>query len=186
MLRITVPAREFFDDERQEFVEIKEQTLTMEHSLISISKWEAKWKKPYFPKDKSDVRTQEELLDYLRCMTITPSSVNPLVFRCLTSQNIRDISDYINDPMTATTIYQANPNPSGRKQVVTSELIYYWMIAQNIPTEYEKWHINRLLTLIRVCSIKNDPNPKKMNRAAIARQNKALNAARRAKYGTKG
>lgn len=186
MLRIVVPAREFFDDERQEFIETKEQTLVMEHSLISISKWEAKWKKPYFLDDKNNPKTNEEIIDYFRCMTITPSNVDARVYQSLTRENLQEIADYIEDPMTATTITRNQQTPGGRKPIVTSELIYYWMIAQNIPTEYEKWHINRLLTLIQVCSIKNDPNPKKMNRAAIARQNKALNAARRAKYGTKG
>ena len=186
MLHITVPAREFFDDVRQEFVEVKEQTLVMEHSLISISKWEAKWKKPYFLDDKEHPKTNEEVLDYLRCMTVTPTKVDPRVYDCLTQENLQEITDYINDPMTATTITHNQQAINPRKQIITSELIYYWMIAQNIPTEYEKWHINRLLTLIQVCSIKNDPNPKKMNRNAIARQNRALNAARRAKYHTKG
>lgn len=181
MLHIIVPAREYFDENAQEFFEIKEQTLMMEHSLISISKWESKWKKPYFSEDKTD----EEVLDYLRCMTVTPQKVNPIVYRSLTKENIDQITDYINDPMTATTI-QDHQTTGGRKQVVTSELIYYWMIAQNIPIEFEKWHINRLLTLIRVCSIKNDPNPKKMSRSSIAKQNRAINAARRAKYRTKG
>lgn len=183
MLQITVPAREFFDEEKQEFFELKEQHLVLEHSLISISKWEAKWKKSYF---NSDDKTQEEVLDYLRCMTVSPQSVNPLVYRVLTPENLKDITDYINDPMTATTINDSGMKKGRGRQVVTSELVYYWMIAQNIPTEYEKWHINRLLTLIRVCSIKNDPNPKKMSRSAIAKQNRAINAARRAKYGTKG
>lgn len=181
MLHITVPAREYFDEDTQEFFETKAQTIIMEHSLISISKWEAKWKKPYFSEDKTD----EEVLDYLRCMTVTPQNIDPNIYKALTKENVDEITDYINDPMTATTITD-NQNHSGRKQVITSELIYYWMIAQNIPIEFEKWHINRLLTLIRVCSIKNDPNPKKMNRSAVAKQNRAINAARRAKYKTKG
>lgn len=181
MLHITVPAREFYDEATNEFIEVGEQHLVMEHSLISISKWEAKWKKSYF--EKND-KTKEELLDYLRCMTVSPQKVDPIVYRSLSSENIREITDYINDPMTATTINE--PNRPGRHQVVTSELVYYWMIAQNIPTEYEKWHINRLLTLIRICSIKNDPNPKKMSKSAVAKQNRAINAARRARYGTKG
>lgn len=181
MLHITVPAREFYDEAANEFIEVGEQHLVMEHSLISISKWEAKWKKSYF--EKND-KTKEELLDYLRCMTVSPQKVDPIVYRSLSSENIREITDYINDPMTATTINE--PNRPGRHQVVTSELVYYWMIAQNIPTEYEKWHINRLLTLIRICSIKNDPNPKKMSKSAVAKQNRAINAARRARYGTKG
>lgn len=184
MLHIQVPATEFFDEDTQEFFEIKGQTLVMEHSLISISKWEAKWKKPYFS-DKKDDKTPEEVFDYLRCMTVSPQKVDPAVYKSLSKENIQQITDYINDPMTATTITEYS-RPGHKRQVVTSELIYYWMVAQNIPTEYEKWHINRLLTLIRICSIKNDPNPKKMRKSDIARQNHALNAARRAKYGTKG
>ncbi len=181
MLHIKVPAREFYDESTGEFVYVKEQTLVMEHSLISISKWEAKWKKPYLSDNQ---KTQEEVFDYLRCMTIQPSKVDPIVYRSLSKQNLQDIYDYIQDPMTATTIHDSKR--SGRKEVLTSEIIYYYMIAQNIPIELEKWHINRLITLIRVCSIKNDPNPKKMSRASIAKQNRALNAARKAKYNTRG
>jgi len=183
VLRITVPAREFYDESTEEFVEIKEQTLVMEHSLISISKWEAKWKKPYLSEDVK--KTDEEVLDYLRCMTVSPSNVDPLVYRSLSKENIDDIARYIRDSMTATTITKFGPS-GGRKEVLTSELIYYYMIAQNIPVEFEKWHINRLITLIEVCAIKNDPNPKKMSRSAISKQNRALNKARRAKYGTRG
>lgn len=183
MLRITVPAREFYDEFKEEFVEIKEQTLVMEHSLISISKWEAKWKKAYLSEDAK--KTDEEVFDYLRCMTIAPSNVDPLVYRSLSPKNIEDISNYIKDSMTATTINRFRTS-SGRKEVLTSEVIYYYMIAQNIPVEFEKWHINRLITLIEVCAIRNDPNPKKMSRSAIAKQNRALNKARRSKYGTKG
>lgn len=181
MLQITVPASEFYDESKGEFVQIKEQTLTMEHSLISISKWEAKWKKPYLSDDK---KTPEELLDYFKCMTVTPSKVDPLVYRAMTPENLEDISNYIQDSMTATTI---NHNQrGGRREIWTSEVIYYYMIAQNIPVEFEKWHINRLIVLIQVCVIKNNPNQKKMSRAAIAKQNRAINAARRKKYGTRG
>lgn len=181
MLRITVPAREYYDEEKEEFFTIKEQTLVMEHSLISLSKWEAKWKKPYISKDK---KTAQETLDYLKCMTVGPVP-DDIVYRSLTKENIQEITDYINDPMTATTITEMK-RPGVRRETITSEIIYYWMIAQNIPTEYEKWHLNRLLTLIKVCSIKNNPDKKKMSRSEIARQNQALNAARRAKYKTRG
>ena len=181
MLRIVVPAREYYDESKEEFVEVKEQTLVMEHSLISISKWEAKWKKPYMSKDK---KTQEEVIDYFRCMTIGPEA-DPIVYHSFSAENIAAITEYINDPMTATTISETQTK-SGRREIVTSEIIYYWMIAQQIPTEYEKWHLNRLLTLIKVCAIKNNPNQKKMSRSAIAKQNHALNAARRKKYGTRG
>lgn len=181
MLRITVPAREYYDEEKEEFFTIKEQTLVMEHSLISLSKWEAKWKKPYISKDK---KTAQETLDYLKCMTVGPVP-DDIVYRSLTKENIQEITNYINDPMTATTITELK-RPGARREIITSEIIYYWMIAQNIPTEYEKWHLNRLLTLIKVCSIKNNPDKKKMSRSEIARQNQALNAARRAKYKTRG
>lgn len=182
MLRIVVPACEFYDESKEEFIEVKEQTLLMEHSLISISKWEAKWKKPYLEKGN---KTEEEIYDYFRCMTVNPNQVDPLVYRMLTKENLDDIAAYIEDPMTATT-FSNNGQPSGRHEIMTSEIIYYYMIAQNIPVEFEKWHINRLLVLIRVCAIKNDPHPKKMSKAAIAKQNRSLNAARRKRLGTRG
>lgn len=181
MLHITVPARELFDNETQEFVVVKEQNLVMEHSLISISKWEARWKKSYFSENK----TEEEVLDYFRCMTVQPQKVDPDTYKYLTVENISQIKDYISDPMTATTIKE-RPGARRNSEIITSEIIYYWMVAQQIPIEFEKWHINRLLTLIKVCAIKNDPNAPKMSKSAIARQNRAINKARRAKYGTKG
>lgn len=182
MLHITIPEREFYDESTEEFVTLKEQKVTMEHSLISISKWEAKWKKPYLTDRK---KTKEEILDYLRCMTVYPSGLDPMYYLALTPENISEITDYIEDPMTATTI-NILKSPGAKKETLTSELIYYYMIAQNIPIELEKWHINRLITLIEICAIKNDPKPKKMSRSAIMQQNKALNAARRAKYKTRG
>lgn len=181
MLQIKVLGREFYDEDKNEFIEIKPQTLTMEHSLLSISKWEAKWKKSFLStKDKTD----EEYIDYFRCMTIN-NNVNPLIYSCLTQSDIDVITDYINDDHTATVI-KSNAPITNTRQIVTSELIYYWMIANNIPSEYEKWHLGRLLTLIRICSIKNNPKSNKMSRNAIYQQNRALNAARRAKYNTKG
>lgn len=182
MLRLKVPAREFYDERTEEFVTVKEQTLLMEHSLISVSKWEAKWKKPYL--SSTVEKTPEEVFDYLRCMTISPANVDDLTYRSLTKENIDKVADYINNPMTATRINTFGR--PGKKEVLTSELIYYYMIAQNIPVEFEKWHINRLITLIEVCAIKNDPKPRKMSLSDIARQNRAINNARRAKYRTKG
>lgn len=184
MLEITVPEQELYDEEKEEFLTIPKQTLVLEHSLISISKWEAKWKKPYM--DDKQPKTTEETLDYIRCMTVQPKKLDPIVYKGLTKENVDAITDYINDPMTATTISHYGPKKLGKKETITSELIYYWMVAQNVPTEYEMWHINRLMTLLEICAIKNDPNPKKMSRSAIGKQNRALNAARRAKYHTKG
>ena len=181
MLRIKVDGGEFYNDETNEFFQVKPQILNLEHSLLSISKWEATWKKPFL--EKND-KTAEEYTDYIRCMTIN-QNVDPLVYKCLSKENIEAIKEYIEDPHTATTIYSTENRGPQRKKI-TSELIYYWMVANNIPTEYEKWHLNRLLTLIRICAIENNPKKKKMSRSAILRQNRDLNAARRAKYHTSG
>ena len=181
MLRITIPAADDLWDERnQEFVSAKEQTLQLEHSLVSLSKWESKWCKAFFSRQE---KTPEETLDYIRCMTLT-QNVQPEVYNRLTRENIQQINDYIEAPMTAT--YFSKEQRSGQsREVITSELIYYWMIALNIPFECQKWHINRLLTLIRVCNIKNQP-AKKMSRRDIMSRNAQLNASRRAKLNSRG
>lgn len=180
MLRITIPATEQWDEAKEQFVSTKEQTLQLEHSLVSLSKWESKWCKSFlYTKEK----TFDETLDYIKCMTITPN-VAPEVYDCLTKENIQAINDYIGAPMTATYFHEDRMGRGSREQV-TSELIYYWMIALNIPFECQKWHLNRLLTLIRVCNIKNQP-PKKMSRRAIMSRNAALNASRRKQLGTNG
>lgn len=179
MLTITIPASEQFDDSKQEFIEIKEQTLSLEHSLISLSKWESKWCKSFLSrKDK----THEELIDYIRCMTLTPH-VDPNVYYGLSNENIDQINAYIEAPMTATHFYENETSTS--REIITAELIYYWMIAQNIPMECQKWHLNRLLTLIKVCNIKNSP-PKKRSAREIMSRNAALNAARKKRLNTKG
>lgn len=180
MLTITIPERELWDEERAEFVSVKEQTLQLEHSLVSLSKWESKWKKPFLTKED---KTPEETIDYIRCMTLTPN-VKPEVYKCLTHDNVTKINNYISDPMTATTINMHGLSKGG-KEIVTSELVYYWMVALNIPFECQKWHLNRLITLIQVCNVKNTP-PKKMSKRDIMSRNAALNAARRKKYNSKG
>lgn len=183
MLTITIPASktEFWDYEKEEFVYrtiIKEQTLKLEHSLIALSKWESKWRKPFISSEKTD----EELLDYIKCMTLN-SNVDPNVYDCLSKDNIKEIVDYIHAPMTATTFRKSSGKSN--REIVTSELIYYWMVTFNIPFECEKWHINRLMTLIRVCEVKNE-KPKKQNRGEIMRNNAALNAARRKQLNSRG
>lgn len=181
MLEIIVPGvEECWDERTQEFVSTKEQTLKLEHSLVSLSKWESKWHKPFI--GKNDLTT-EETISYIQCMTVTPN-VDPSVYYRLSDQNVSDILVYINDPMTATTINNRGNTGSSREQV-TSELIYYWMIALNIPVEFEKWHLNRLLTLIRVCEIKSTP-PKKMSKGEIMKRNAQLNAERRRRLNSKG
>ena len=180
MLRITLPAIEQWDEEKQEFIQTKGQTLQLEHSLVSLSKWESKWNKPFLAKGD---KTNEETLDYIKCMTIT-QSVDPDVYNGLTQEHIDQINKYIEAPMTATTFRELKQSKSNR-EVVTAELIYYWMIALNIPFECQKWHLNRLLTLIRVCNIKNSP-PKKMGKRATISQYAQLNAARRKQHNSKG
>ena len=180
MLRITVPDTEFWDESRQEFLEVKSQTLQLEHSLVSISKWESKWCKPFLSKEN---KTLEEILDYVKCMTIT-QNVDPNVYLALTNENIKEINEYIDAPMTATTFYEEKKTTKSR-EILTSELIYYWMISLQIPVEFQKWHLNRLLTLIKVCNIKNAP-PKKMSQREIMSRNTALNAARRKAMNSKG
>lgn len=178
MLQITIPAmNDLWDERNQQFLSIKETTIQLEHSLLSISKWESKWNKSFInTKDK----TEDELIDYIKCMTIT-KNVDPNIYVCLTAENIQEIVNYINAPMTATTIRDTGKS---NHEIVTSELIYYWMISLNIPVKFEKWHLNRLITLIRVCSIKNQP-AKKMSRGEIMQRNAALNTARKKRWNTK-
>ena len=176
MLQIVIPEREYFDSEKEEFVYIKELKLTLEHSLISISKWESKWKKPFL--DDRTEKTAEESADYIRCMSIG-KEIDPLTLQWIPPETYKQINAYIADSMTATWFNETQKKP-GSSQVVTSELIYYWMIAYHVPSEYEKWHLNRLLTLIKICEIKNAP-PKKMKRRDIYSRNAALNAARKQK-----
>jgi len=180
MLRITIPSIEQWDENKQEFVSTKEQTLSLEHSLVSLSKWESKWCKAFLTKDE---KSSEETLDYIKFMTFT-QNVDSEVYNYLTNGNIREINDYIEAPMTATYFSDEKTSKTSREQV-TAELIYYWMIALNIPFECQKWHLNRLLTLIKVCNIKNQP-PKKRNKKEIMSRNAALNAARRKQLNTKG
>lgn len=185
MLQITIPAavNEYFDEKTNEFVYeqiTKEQTLQLEHSLVSLSKWESKWCKSFLSNKE---KTHEEIIDYVRCMTIT-QNVDPHVYLYLTEDNVREIKQYIEAPMTAT-CFSEEKGSKGGKEVVTAELIYYWMIALNIPFECQKWHINRLLTLVRVCNIKNQP-PKKRSKRDLMKRNAALNEARRKQLNTRG
>ena len=182
MLQITIPATEGWDDNKEEFVPVdKEVTLQLEHSLISLSKWESKYCKAFLSKK---AKTDEETLDYIKFMTITPN-IKPEVYYRLTNENIEEINQYIESPMTAT-YFSEMPGGSSNSEQITSELIYYWMIALNIPFDpCQKWHLNRLLTLVRVCNIKNQPS-KKMSRREIMNRNAALNAQRRAQMGSRG
>jgi hypothetical protein len=185
MLKIVVPAKvigEEYDEVNNEFIPIttKQQTLSLEHSLVSLSKWESKWHKPFLSTKK---KTTDEFIDYVRCMTLT-QNVDPNVYTALTAQNIKEVSAYIDASMTATT-FSKNGNKPPNRETITAEIIYYWMVSYNIPFECQKWHLSRLLTLINVCNVKNAPQ-KKMSRQEIFARNRALNAARRKKSHSRG
>jgi hypothetical protein len=182
MLQVTIPAVDLFDEQKNEFITIKQRVLQLEHSLVSLSKWESKWKKPFLG---SEEKTSEETLDYIRCMTIT-QNVDPSVYDHIPGSIIEQISEYIDDSMTATWFHEKDDKKPGKKETITAEIIYYWMIALNIPESYQKWHLNRLITLVRVCNIKNAPPKKKSNKRDILARNRALNAARRQSMNTKG
>lgn len=181
MLRIKVPiSPEGWDEEKQEFVEPEVRVLKLEHSLVSISKWESKYCRSFID---SKEMTYEETLFYVECMTLQ-EDIDPEIYSKLTRENVDEIRAYIYSPMTATKVREVkNGRHSGES--TTSELIYYWMIESGIPFECQHWHLNRLLTLIKVCSTKNTPN-KKMSKGEIMRQNAAINAANRARFNSKG
>lgn len=189
MLEIIIPEVEHWDEEKEEFYKTfgtRGKKIQLEHSLLSLSKWESKWHKPFL---KDDEKNLEEIVDYIRCMTIT-KGVPEDAYDYIPVEMIKKITDYMQDSMTATWFSEplGGKNGSvGRREIITAEIIYYWMIALNIPQEYEKWHLNRLLTLIKVVNIKNSPkDDKNIDKSAAARQRAALNKARRAKHKTKG
>lgn len=179
MLNLLIEDSEFFDEKKSEFITIKATTLQLEHSLVSLSKWESRWNKPFL---LPNAKTIEETIYYIQCMTLT-QNVNSLVYSSLKQNHLDIITAYIEAPMTATTFSQEKKNFS--REIITSEVIYYWMIALNIPFECQKWHLNRLLTLINVCNLKSKP-PKKMGRKELMDRNRALNAARRNQLNTSG
>lgn len=187
MLKLIIPESDAWDPIKEEFVHTKGATLQLEHSLVSLSKWEAEHHKPLLTKED---RTPEEMIDYIRAMTIT-QNVNPAVYSGVTNENLKQVVDYISDSMTASWITNNEKPASVSKEVVTSELIYYWMIALNIPMDCQKWHLNRLFMLIRITNEKNKPskNNGKAGKALSASQlssRRALNQARKKQYRTRG
>lgn len=181
MLILIVKGSETFNQETQKFVDAGEaEVFELEHSLVSVSKWESKFKKSFL---SSKDKTTEETLVYIEAMIINPK--NPRVdFSKFTSENFRDINEYIESSESATTFGEM-PKTKSRNEIITSELIYYWMILFNIPFECQYWHLNRLLTLIRVCNLKN-AKPKKMSKHETALKYRELNERRRAEYNTNG
>lgn len=182
MFKLTIEATEGFDERNRVYVEIGETvTVELEHSLISLSKWESKFQKPFLSKE---TKTTEELFGYIYAMILTPD-VDPEILNRLTQKNVDDIQVYIDTNQTAGISRQASGKPKGPSEVITSELIYYWMSAFNIPWEAQHWHLSRLLTLIQICNIKNS-KPTPVSKAEAARQRAELNAKRRKELGTSG
>lgn len=182
MLIVNIPGQELWDENNQRFIKVDDTTLEMENSLYAIANWESKWGKSFF---QNDEKTEAETIDYIKQMTI--NKVDDMVYKCIDRQTFCKIKDYINLPMTATKI-NSKRNQNGNVQsssYITAEIIYYMMLTLGIPPEYDRWHINRLITLIRVCQIKSQPPQKMSQQEAIAYQAR-LNAERRAKLKSKG
>lgn len=180
MLKIVVPLTEAYDEATGKFVTSESFVLELEHSLASLSKWESKFVKPFLEQGE---KTNEEMIGYIKAMTLTPD-VPEEVYLSLSIENITMINEYINSPMTATTIHERGPK-SVNNEIITAEIIYYWMVALSIPFECEHWHLNRLITLVRVCNLKNKP-AEQMSPSDIASQQRRLNEQRRAQLGTRG
>jgi len=180
MYLVIVPQTELYDEITEEFANVKGEQFQIEHSLVSLSKWESKWRKPFISKE---AKTREETMDYIRCMTVT-RNIDDSVYDRISGKVLDEIGGYINSSMTATW-FADDPNAPKSREIITAEIIYHWMIALNIPMECQKWHLDRLLTLIKVCSIKNQP-PKKRGKKEMLAQRRALNQSRRAKYNSKG
>ena len=187
MISVRIPKGQSFDARHNVFYTMdKDRTIQLEHSLISLQKWESRWHKPFL---STKEKTIEETIDYIRCMCVT-SNVPDDAFYCIPEAEMNRITAYIDDPMTATWFRespQTQSAPGKKKEIVTAEIIYYWMISYNIPSEYRKWNLNQLLTLIRVLNIKNDTSPKKKrSRNAILNDYKSINEANKKKFGTDG
>ena len=180
MLTLTIDSIDLYDEDKNLFISTKPQVLTMEHSLVSLSKWESKWHIPFLGQKNL---TKEQTIDYIKCMTIT-QNVDPKCYEYIKQGFIDAVAAYIDNPMTATTFAKEKAGIS--REVITSELIYYWMIAFEIDISCEKWHLNRLLTLIKVCNAKNGKSNKKLTAKELAARNRDLNAARRKELGTSG
>lgn len=180
MLKLIINQQDYYDELTSEFVKLEGHTIELEHSLLSLSKWESIYQVPFLG---PETKTSEQIMTYIKCMILTPN-VDESIFQHFTQEDLDKIDKYINSKESATT-FGIMPQQKGPGEVITSELIYYWMVAFNIPFEYEKWHINRLFSLVRICNIKNS-KPKKMSRHEIAEQNRALNEQRKKQLNTTG
>jgi hypothetical protein len=180
MLNLTIQGDEFYDETSETFLSVDVVELVLEHSLISLSKWESQTKKPFLSRDE---KTPEEVRLYIKAMIISDNYPPDIVDR-FTQEDMSAVNAYIDSSESATK-FGSMPETGGRGEVVTSELIYYWMVMFNIPFECQTWHLNRLFSLIRICNLKNS-KPKKMSRQELAARNRALNEQRREQLNTNG
>lgn len=182
MFQLVIPEKEIYIEELNEFLNVKKTVINLEHSLISVRKWEAKHRVPFLDKKE---KNYDEIVDYIRCMTLD-RNVDPMIYLFIPTEEYEKIIAYIKEPMTATWFNELSlPEVRGRKEIVTAEIIYYWMVTMNIPVEFERWHLNQLLTLIKVINYKNAPK-KKISKRDRMKAEQRINAARREKYNTKG
>lgn len=188
MLKISIPPQEIINNDTYDIIQVPGADLTLEHSLVSLKKWEEKWHIPFLKKDPP--KTPEQLRDYVKCMTINSKVVDPIIYDHIPKYIMDEIAAYIENPMTATWFSDrfGNKKPQNEAlddKIITAELVYYWMICLNIPVEFQKWHFNQLITLIRVCNEENKP-PEKRNKREIIDEYKRINEIRKKQYNTKG
>ena len=176
MFELTIGATEHFNQETSEFEMLNGVTIELEHSLFALSKWESKFEIPFL---NNDNLTDEQMMYYIQCMTIT-KNVDPKLYGSLSEANIITVNEYLNKKHTATWFSEHGNGPGRRtsNEIVTSELIYFWLTACQIPFECEHWNLKRLLTLIQVCNEKNKPQ-KKMDRKTMMNKHRSVNASRR-------
>lgn len=180
MLTLMVGGKESFDTKTEKFVKVGGTQLQLEHSLVSLSKWESKHEKPFLGQG---TKSGEEIFDYVRCMLLDEETPEELLYE-LDEDNFREVNDYLDAKMSATWFSEQTHKPRSR-EVITAELIYYWMIQFQIPWEAQHWHLSRLFTLIQVCNHKAE-KPKKMSKADIMARNRELNEQRKKQLGTTG
>lgn len=179
MLEIEIPGNEYYDEAKNEFITDPPTILRLEYSLYAIATWESKWKKAFLGNREKDQKTVVEWFDFIKCMTINEEPIQDYVYQSLTKEDHEKIQEYMNDPHTAAW-FKEDDKPNTSTEIITADLVYYWIVASEIPFEVQYWNFNRLMALIKVCSIKNQPD-KKMSKNDVLKQNASINAARRAK-----
>jgi hypothetical protein len=172
MLTITVLGEEHWDQENEKFVYPDSFKLELEHSLVSLSKWESKWEVPFLGEKP---KTTEMVLDYIECMILTPDPPADWISK-LSKENIEEITAYFDSKQSATWFNDHHPEPK-TGETITSELVYYWLDICDIDWQAQYWHLNRLLTLVKIHTVKQ-AKPKPMSRSEMLRRRRALNKQR--------